>query len=73
MPSLTHTLHPLTAPFFINCISEEDLDEMNIEIIRNTLYKEYLEVRPSCCDTHTPAHNTNHSLPTTPFNLWKPF
>ena len=27
------------APFFVECISEQDLDEMNIEIIRNTLYK----------------------------------
>ncbi|XP_070575749.1 V-type proton ATPase subunit d 1 [Ptychodera flava] len=31
------------APFFQDCISEQDLDEMNIEIIRNTLYKAYLE------------------------------
>lgn len=34
--------HPspfLTAAFFQDCISEQDLDEMNIEIIRNTLYK----------------------------------
>ncbi|XP_043200229.1 V-type proton ATPase subunit d [Amphibalanus amphitrite] len=31
------------APFFVDCISEQDLDEMNIEIIRNTLYKAYLE------------------------------
>ncbi|KAL7678383.1 hypothetical protein ACOME3_004611 [Neoechinorhynchus agilis] len=31
------------APYFINCISEKDLDELNIEIIRNTLYKAYLE------------------------------
>ncbi|CAH1780406.1 unnamed protein product [Owenia fusiformis] len=31
------------APYFIDCISEQDLDEMNIEIIRNTLYKAYLE------------------------------
>ncbi|ERE77165.1 V-type proton ATPase subunit d 1 [Cricetulus griseus] len=31
---------PLAA-FFQDCISEQDLDEMNIEIIRNTLYKEY--------------------------------
>jgi len=23
----------------VECISEQDLDEMNIEIIRNTLYK----------------------------------
>ena len=28
-----------SAPFFVECISEQDLDEMNIEIIRNTLYK----------------------------------
>ena len=25
--------------YFLDCISEQDLDEMNIEIIRNTLYK----------------------------------
>lgn len=31
------------ADFFGECISEQDLDEMNIEIIRNTLYKAYLE------------------------------
>eukprot|EP00112_Aurelia_sp_Birch-Aquarium-sp1_P021665 Seg589.5 transcript_id=Seg589.5/GoldUCD/mRNA.D3Y31 product="V-type proton ATPase subunit d 1" protein_id=Seg589.5/GoldUCD/D3Y31 len=31
------------APFFVECVSEQDLDEMNIEIIRNTLYKAYLE------------------------------
>lgn len=28
-----------SAAFFQDCISEQDLDEMNIEIIRNTLYK----------------------------------
>ena len=27
------------APYFIDCISEHDLDEVNIEIMRNTLYK----------------------------------
>jgi V-type H+-transporting ATPase subunit d len=31
------------APFFQDCISEADLDEMNTELIRNTLYKDYLE------------------------------
>jgi len=31
------------APYFQNCLSEEDLDEVNIEFIRNTLYKSYLE------------------------------
>jgi len=31
------------APYIQSCLSEEDLDEMNIEIIRNTLFKAYLE------------------------------
>ena len=31
------------APYFKNCLSAHDLDELNIEIIRNTLYKAYLE------------------------------
>lgn len=31
------------APYLMDSLSEEDLDEMNIEIIRNTLYKAYLE------------------------------
>ncbi|KAI8058997.1 ATP synthase subunit [Gongronella butleri] len=31
------------APYFANCLSAHDLDELNIEIIRNTLYKAYLE------------------------------
>jgi len=31
------------APYIQECLSEEDLDEMNIEIVRNTLYKAYLE------------------------------
>ncbi|CCE81916.1 Piso0_002596 [Millerozyma farinosa CBS 7064] len=31
------------APFFKNCLSAEDLDDLNIEIIRNKLYKNYLE------------------------------
>lgn len=34
-----YTVLFLSAPFFVECISEQDLDEMNIEIIRNTLYK----------------------------------
>lgn len=39
----------LPAPFFVDCISEQDLDEMNIEIIRNTLYKAYLEAFYTFC------------------------
>lgn len=31
------------APYFEKCLSASDLDDMNIEIIRNTLYKAYLE------------------------------
>lgn len=31
------------APYFVDCIGEQDLDEMNIELIRNTVYKAYLE------------------------------
>lgn len=27
----------------MDCINEQDLDEMNVEIIRNTLYRAYLE------------------------------
>ena len=27
----------------MDCISEQDLDELNVEIIRNTLYKSYIE------------------------------
>lgn len=37
------------APFFVDCISEQDLDEMNVEIIRNTLYKAYLEAFYDFC------------------------
>ena len=31
------------APYFQQCLSANDLDELHIEIIRNTLYKAYLE------------------------------
>ncbi|KAI0312070.1 V0 complex, c/d subunit of ATPase [Amylostereum chailletii] len=31
------------APYFRECFSATDLDDLNIEIIRNTLYKAYLE------------------------------
>jgi len=39
------------APYFVNCLSEEDLDEMNIELIRNTLFKAYLEDFYQYCQT----------------------
>jgi len=31
------------APYIQGCLDEDDLDELHIEIIRNTLYKSYLE------------------------------
>lgn len=37
------------APFFVDCISEADLDEMNIEIIRNTVYRAYIEAFYKFC------------------------
>ncbi len=30
-------------PYFKTCITQTDLDELNIEVIRNALYKAYLE------------------------------
>jgi V-type H+-transporting ATPase subunit d len=36
-------LHLIKAPYFKECLSAAELDELNIEIIRNTLYKAYLE------------------------------
>ena len=31
------------ADYFLECISSDDLNELNVEIIRNKLYKAYLE------------------------------
>jgi len=39
------------APYFRDCLSAADLDELNIEIIRNTLYKSYLEDFSSYCSS----------------------
>jgi V-type H+-transporting ATPase subunit d len=38
-----NTEFDISAAYFEKCLSAHDLDEMNIEIIRNTLYKVYLE------------------------------
>ncbi|XP_025955482.1 V-type proton ATPase subunit d 2 [Dromaius novaehollandiae] len=40
---------PLAA-FFQDCLSENDLDEMNVEIMRNKLYKSYLEAFYKFCE-----------------------
>jgi len=39
------------APYFRDCLSANDLDDLNIEIIRNTVYKAYLEDFYTFCST----------------------
>ncbi|GBE84909.1 V0 complex, c/d subunit of ATPase [Sparassis latifolia] len=39
------------APYFRECVTVNDLDDLNIEIIRNTLYKAYLEDFDAFCAT----------------------
>lgn len=38
------------APFFQDCLFENDIDEMNIELMRNKLYKSYLESFHKFCE-----------------------
>ncbi|KAM5314697.1 V-type proton ATPase subunit d 2 [Glossophaga mutica] len=40
------------APFFQDCMSENTLAELNIEILRNKLYKSYLEAFYKFCKNH---------------------
>ncbi|XP_004697541.1 V-type proton ATPase subunit d 2 [Echinops telfairi] len=40
------------APFFQGCLSENTLDELNIELLRNKLYKSYLEAFYKFCKNH---------------------
>ncbi|KAF7719794.1 V-type proton ATPase subunit d [Penicillium ucsense] len=40
------------APYFKGSLSHQDLDELNIEIVRNTLYKNYLEDFHNFVQTH---------------------
>lgn len=40
------------APYFKGSLSHQDLDELNIEIVRNTLYKNYLEDFYNFVNTH---------------------
>lgn len=40
------------APYFKGSLSHQDLDELNIEIVRNTLYKNYLEDFFTFVNTH---------------------
>lgn len=43
------------AKYFHNCLTIDDLDDLNIEIIRNILYKEYLEDFHEFCLTKLPS------------------
>lgn len=43
------------AKYFHSCLTINDLDDLNIEIIRNTLYKEYLEDFHNFCVTQLPS------------------
>ncbi|KAL6059756.1 hypothetical protein STEG23_009678 [Scotinomys teguina] len=40
------------APFFQDCMSENTLDELNVELLRNKLYKSYLEAFYKFCKDH---------------------
>ncbi|KAK9235814.1 V0 complex, c/d subunit of ATPase [Lipomyces kononenkoae] len=45
------------APYFKDCLSAADLDDLNIEIIRNTLYRAYLEDFYAFCKNLAPPSN----------------
>lgn len=50
-------------PFMQKCMTAPDLDELNIEIIRNTLYKEYLETfHKFCMDLGNPTAEVMNSI-----------
>ena len=46
------------APYFKGSLSHQDLDELNIEIVRNTLYKNYLEDFHHFVNTHPDIRGT---------------
>ncbi|KAK9474609.1 V0 complex, c/d subunit of ATPase [Dipodascopsis tothii] len=51
------------APYFKDCFSANDLDDLNIEIIRNTLYRAYLEdFNAFCANLQAPSNQIMQSL-----------
>ncbi|KAH7921921.1 ATPase, V0 complex, subunit D [Leucogyrophana mollusca] len=51
------------APYFRDCLSATDLDDLNIEIVRNTVYKAYLEDFYHYCTTlGSPTSDVMHSI-----------
>ena len=55
-------VRPRSGAYFGDCLSLEDIDEMNIEIIRNTLYKAYLEDFYNFCQKVPPLASYGHCL-----------
>jgi V-type H+-transporting ATPase subunit d len=51
------------APYFRECLSAADLDALNIEIIRNTLYKAYFEDFHNFCNSlDSPTSDIMHQI-----------
>ncbi|KAF7365196.1 V-type proton ATPase subunit [Mycena venus] len=51
------------APYFRDCLAASDLDDLNIEIIRNTVYKAYLEDFYHFCSTlGAPTSDVMHKI-----------
>ncbi|RDB17849.1 V-type proton ATPase subunit d [Hypsizygus marmoreus] len=51
------------APYFRDCLSASDLDDLNIEIIRNTVYKAYLEdFYEFCTSLGSPTSDVMHRI-----------
>jgi len=51
------------APYFRECLSAADLDALNIEIIRNTLYKAYFEdFYNFCTSLNSPTSDIMHDI-----------
>lgn len=51
------------APYFRDCLAASDLDDLNIEIIRNTVYKAYLEDFYHYCTTlGSPTSDVMHRI-----------
>lgn len=60
---LTHFVLVFPAPYFRDCLSATDLDDLNIEIIRNTVYKAYLEDFYHFCTTlGSPTSDVMHKI-----------
>lgn len=60
---LIGTSYGRTAPYFRDCLSAQDLDELNIEIIRNTLYRAYLEdFHTFCLSLGSPTSDVMSSI-----------